>query len=219
MQSLDDQRRSETWRDCTSRLVQFLDTRADVPLCLAVLKRLCRQFGEHGYPGFIKLLLIVSQSTHLRAQTRLADALALGLRRGDGPSGVLTTWGATRFWASCPSASEAFAAAEPAIIPKRQFDPIEYLSVWFGQRTHRSPLGEDAYRESLLGLLLLFDHSAEARQWYPLKIEADLAGVEGTFTQQTRQRLGALVEAWRQGQPAATIAAAATFRARLREVR
>jgi hypothetical protein len=88
-------------------------------------------------------------------------------------------------------------------------DPVEYLTVWFSQRTHRPYLGEFTYRDCLTKLLDLFNVSTLARIWYPRKIEADLAGIEGAFTRQTRRRLSLIAEGWKQGQPAAVISAAA----------
>jgi hypothetical protein len=95
------------------------------------------------------------------------------------------------------------------VAPRRQLDPLEYLTVWFSQRTHRPYLGELSYRECVTKLLGLFNTSAVARLWYPLKIEADLAGIEGAFTRQTRRRLAVIAAGWKQGEPAAVIAAAA----------
>ena len=88
------------WRQSAQRLIAFLETTDDPERSLTVLNLLCRRFGDHGYPGFIKLLLIIGDSAALLAKQRLSDAIALGLRRGNVPSGVLTSWGATRFWAS-----------------------------------------------------------------------------------------------------------------------
>jgi hypothetical protein len=205
--SLDD-RLSAPWRESAARLVQALEHNPDEELCLAVLKQLNRRLGDHGYPGFIKLLLIVAECNNAAAQQRLADTLALGLRRGDTPSGVLTSWGATRFWSTRqPLPSGRLPGNMLGVAPRRQLDPIEYLTVWFSQRTHRPYLGEGTYRSSLERLLDLFNRSADARLWYPMKIEADLAGIEGAFTRQTRQRLGMLADAWKQGQPAELIAA------------
>ena len=198
------------WRESAGRLVQMLESATDPELCLAVLKQLARRFGDHGFPGFLKLLLTVAESSNELARRKLAEAVALGLRRGDAPSGVLTSWGATRFWSD---QQPLHAGMLPGNLfsapPRRQLDPIEYLTVWFSQRTHRPYLSEAAYHECLIRLLALFNSSPLAREWYPLKIEADLAGIEGAFTRQTRQRLAILVETWKQGQPVAVIAAAA----------
>jgi len=198
------------WRESAARLVQLLETAADVELSLAVLKQLTRRFGDHGFPGFLKLLLTVAESSNELARRKLADAVALGLRRGDAPSGVLTSWGATRFWSDRqPLHAGMLPGNLLSAPPRRQLDPIEYLTVWFSQRTHRPYLSEAAYHECLLRLVGLFNSSPASRELYPLKIEADLAGIEGAFTRQTRQRLAILVETWKQGQPAAVIAAAA----------
>lgn len=198
------------WRESAARLVQMLESTTDPELCLAVLKQLTRRFGDHGFPGFLKLLLTVAESSNELARRKLAEAVALGLRRGDAPSGVLTSWGATRFWSDQqPLRAGMLPGNLFSAPPRRQLDPIEYLTVWFSQRTHRPYLSEAAYHECLIRLLALFNSSPPAREWYPLKIEADLAGIEGAFTRQTRQRLAILVEAWKQGQPVAVIAAAA----------
>jgi hypothetical protein len=198
------------WRESAARLVQMLESSADAELSLAVLKQLTRRFGDHGFPGFLKLLLTVAESSNELARRKLAEAVALGLRRGDAPSGVLTSWGATRFWSDRqPLHAGMLPGNLLSAPPRRQLDPIEYLTVWFSQRTHRPYLSESAYHECLLRLVELFNSSPAARALYPLKIEADLAGIEGAFTRQTRQRLGILVETWKQGQPVAIIAAAA----------
>jgi hypothetical protein len=197
------------WRESAARMVRFLTESTDEDLCLAVLKQLARRFGDQGYPGFLKLLLIVAESDHSAAQRRLADIIALGLRRGDVPSGVLTSWGATRFWSTQqPLRAGMLPGNIVGVAPRRQLDPLAYLTVWYSQRTHRPYLTEDTYRTCMARLIELFNSSPAARQWYPLKLEADLAGIEGAFTRLTRERLEILVAAWKQGQPPAAIAAA-----------
>jgi hypothetical protein len=198
------------WRESAARLVQLLESTADTEGCLTVLNHLNRRFGDQGYPGFLKMLLVVAESSHGIARQRLADCIGLGLRRGDVPSGVLTSWGATRFWSmQIPLRSAMLPGNVLGIAPRRQLDPLEYLTVWFSQRTHRPYLGERTYRECLASLIRLFDTSPAARLCYPLKIETDLAGIEGTFTRQTRQRLTIIAEAWREGETVSAIAAAA----------
>ena len=209
-----DSRRGEQlaapWLESAARLKQLLEQSGDEELCLAVLKKLNRRFGEHGYPGFLKLLLIVAESEHGSARRRLADCLALGLRRGDAPSGVLTSWGATRFWSTqTPLHAGMLPGNVLGVAPRRQLDPLEYLTVWFSQRTHRPYLSEVTYRECLTRLLELFNASDGARLWYPLKIEADRAGIAGAFTRRTRQRREVWAAGWTHGQPVGVIAAAA----------
>jgi hypothetical protein len=94
------------------------------------------------------------------------------------------------------------------VAPRRQLDPLEYLTVWFSQRTHRPYLTETTYRDCLVRLITLFNTSGAARHWYPLKIEADLAGIEGAFTRQTLRRLSILAQTWKADQPVAAIATA-----------
>ena len=201
---------AQPWRESAARLDEFLEVTDDEERCLAVLKLLCRRFGDHGYPGFLKLLLMIGDNSGSVAKQRLADAIALGLRRGDVPSGVLTSWGATRFWASQqPLHAGMLPGNSIGVAPRRQLDPLAYLTVWFCQRTHRPFLSEATYRTCVATLVELFNCSRAARQLYPLKIAADLSGIEGAFTRQTRQRLGALAESWQRGQPVAGVASAA----------
>jgi hypothetical protein len=202
---------AQPWRESAARLSEFLELTADEERCLAVLKLLCRRFGDHGYPGFLKLLLILSDSGSGLGKQRLSEAMALGLRRGDVPSGVLTSWGATRFWtAQRPLHSGMLPGNSMGVAPRRQLDPLAYLTVWFCQRTHRPYLSESAYRTCVARLVDLFNSSRAARQLYPLKIEADLSGIEGAFTRQTRQRLGALADSWKRGLSVSEVAAAAS---------
>lgn len=198
------------WRESGARLALVLESSPDEERSLAVLKHLNGRFGDNGYPAFLKLMLIVAESTNAEAQRRLAAAIALGLRRGDTPSGVLTSWGATRFWSTRePLRAGMLPGNLLGMAPRRMLDPLEYLTVWFSQRTHRPYLSETAYRECLERLIGLFNCSGAARQWYPLKIEADVAGIEGAFTRQTRARLTLLAEAWKDGQSPGAIAALA----------
>jgi hypothetical protein len=88
------------WRESGARLVLAIENSADQERGLAMLKTLNGRFGDSRYPAFLKLLLIVAESKNTEAKRRLADAIALGLRRGDAPSGVLTSWGATRYWSA-----------------------------------------------------------------------------------------------------------------------
>jgi hypothetical protein len=189
------------WLESGARLALALESSADEERGLAVLKALNGRFGDTGYPAFLKLLLIVAESANTEAKRRLADAIALGLRRGDAPSGVLTSWGATRFWSARePLRAGMLPGNLLGVAPRRMLDPIEYLTVWYSQRTHRPYLSESAYRDCLTRLIELCNCSRAAREWYPLKIEADLAGIEGAFTRQTRQRLALLAEGWKNGQ-------------------
>jgi hypothetical protein len=206
----DDSQLARPWRESAQRLSAFLEVNDDEERSLAVLNLLCRRFGDHGYPGFLKLLLMIGDGPDSVAKQRLADAVALGLRRGNVPSGVLTSWGATRFWASQQSLHAGMLPGNSmGVAPRRQLDPLAYLTVWFCQRTHRPYLSEPTYRTCVVTLVELFNHSRAARQLYPLKIAADLSGIEGAFTRQTRQRLGALAESWQRGQPVQSVASAA----------
>jgi len=206
-----DSQLAQPWRESAARLCEFLELTADPERCLTVLNLLCRRFGDHGYPGFLKLLLILGDSGSDLGKQRLSEAVALGLRRGDVPSGVLTSWGATRFWtAQEPLHSGMLPGNSMGVAPRRQLDPLAYLTVWFCQRTHRPYLSESTYRSCVARLVDLFNSSHAARQLYPLKIEADLSGIEGAFTRQTRHRLSALADSWKRGLSIAQVASAAS---------
>src|SRR5262249_10847540 len=116
----------------------------------------------------------------------------------------------TRFWSTQQPLNAGMLPGNAfGMAPRRQLDPLAYLTVWFSQRTHRPYLSEESYRLCLQLLISLFNSSDAARRWYPLKIEADLTGIEGAFTRQTRQRLAVLAAAWKHEQPVHAIAAAA----------
>lgn len=199
-----------SWREAATRLVLGLRGAGGDELRLTVLKRLVRRFGEHGYPGFIKLLLIVAESSDTQAKRQLADTVALGLRRGELPSGQLTSWGATSLWnVGQPVRAGLVSSGAMRAAPRRSLGPIEYLTVWYCQRTQRPYLTEVRYREALTRLIELLNHSPEAQQLYPLKLESDIAaGLEGAFTRQTRERLTALAAEWKKGAAPEAIAAA-----------
>lgn len=200
------------WQQAAARLVSGLQATDDPELRLAMLKRLARRFGELGYPGFLKLLLVVAESDDATARRCVADTLALGLRRMDLPSGQLTSWGGSIAWPALQTFPGGTIGGAHFVntAPQRQLGPIEYFTVWFCQRTQRPYLGEHAFRDSLTKLISLIDCSREARELYPLKIESDLAtGPEGAYTRQARERLGAIVGAWKRGEPPAAVADAA----------
>lgn len=208
------------WREAAARLAQSLRQAQDHEQRLALLKQLARRCGDNpqlqGYPAFLKLLLIIGESDELDARHLVADAFVLGLRRLDLPSGSLTSWGAGAFSTSLQSASIAqLSGGYQMPAPTRQLGPVEYLTVWFCQRTQRPFLDERSFRRSLQGLVRLFDVQPELRQLYPLKIHADASGgFDGAYTRVTRERLLALAGAWQRGESAAAIASAAAQSAR-----
>lgn len=199
---------SAVWREAAARLATAIAWTDDQEVKVALLRRLARQLGHIGYPGFLKLLLIIAESDDARAKRGLAETIAFSLNCQDVPGGQLTSWGASQIWSSQQTLSaEMLPGNAMGVAPRRQFGPIEYLTVWHGQRTQRPYLGEGLYRDALSRLIDLIDHSPEARRLYPVKIESDLAaGVEGAYTRRTRERLSTLAQAWRQGHDPETIA-------------
>lgn len=203
------------WYHAAARLAQSLASTEDASLRLALLKRLAKRFGELGYPGFLKLLLIVAESEDHVARQRLADTLVLGLSRADMPTGELTSWGGSSAWPALQSSPQSMNAhllsnaLSDSRAPRRQLGPIEYLTVWYCQRTQRPYLTETTFIDSLAKLVALLDLHPKARELYPLRIEADIVnGREGSYARQTRERLLALANAWKAGSSAELIATA-----------
>ena len=173
----------------------------DAELRLAILKRVARELGERGdgYPVFLKLILIISESSEVAAKKVLAATLATALRRSDLPSGPLTSWGASSLWsADTPiRAGALLQQLSPISAPKRQFGPIEYLTAWHAQQTHRTRLGEACFADGLGKLVALVDHDEDARRLYPNKLLTDANNeLEGVYTRSTRDLLAQIGSAW-----------------------
>ena len=161
-------------RAAADRLVSALAAHADPEYRLTVLKRLARRLGEDQYPVFLRLLGVVAESDDVRAKRLLADTLATALRRMDLPGGALSSWGATRLPdAVTPFAASALTGQFFGATPRRLLGPVEYLTVWHLQRTQRTPLGAQVFRDALAGLIDLLNHSDDARTLYPQKLAAD----------------------------------------------
>lgn len=197
---------SASWRQAAARLSAALAHTDDRGIQLALLRRLSRQFHRIGYPGLLKLLLIVAESDDQAARGRLAELIGYSLARRDLPGGPLTAWGASHLWTT-PADGGGIAASRLGVAPQRHFAPIEYLTVWYGQRTQRSYLDAGLYHDALTKLISLVALRAEASEAYCRQIEEDLAaGAEGAYTRLTRLRLSVLADAWRRGMAPARIA-------------
>jgi hypothetical protein len=190
----------DRYREAAARLLVVIKCTSD-PLRLSVLKQFGGIGGEIGYPRFLKLLIIIAESNDCDGKRAVADSLAQGLRCADLPTGEMTAWGAGQVWQNGPIA-ENLSARTLYAAPTRRFGPIEYLTVWFCQKTQRPYLSSEAYEYALAGLLELISINAEAREKYPRKILDDLAlAAEGAYTRSTRMRLQALADAWLSGEP------------------
>ncbi|TKS55090.1 hypothetical protein E4582_10175 [Luteimonas yindakuii] len=198
-------------RAAADRLVSALAAHADPEYRLTVLKRLARRLGEEQYPVFLRLLGVVAESDDVRAKRLLADTLATALRRMDLPGGALSSWGATRLPDTVtPFAASALTGQFFGATPRRLLGPVEYLTVWHLQRTQRTPLGAEVFRDALAGLIELLNHSDDARTLYPQKLAADAENeLEGAYTRATRERLAAVAAAWKAGESPQAVAQAA----------
>jgi len=178
-------------------------------LRVAVLKRVAKRLGDANYPVFVKLLAVVGESDDAPAKRLLAETLVCALTRGDMPTGSLTGWGSAGSWAASTSAALP-ASSFLRAVPRRQFDPVEYLTTWFGQSTDRVRLRPDLYRSALHALVALFDAHPAGARLYQSKLRADAANQpEGTFAQATRERLMEIARDWAAGYlPARDVTAA-----------
>ncbi len=194
------------------RLIYVLGLRDEDDYRLAVLKRVARRLQED-YPEFLRLLLLVACSHDVRARKRLANALDIGLRRNDLPSGRLSSWGAAT--PEAPGASGDTLSAGDLTnrffkAPQRALGPLEYLAVWHHQRTQRTPLGREAYCFALSHLIELINADEKARERYVARLHAESERkIEGTYSGTTRQAMRRMAETWAAGEPVDSIADAA----------
>ncbi|CBL45964.1 Hypothetical protein HDN1F_23810 [gamma proteobacterium HdN1] len=197
-------------REAAARLL-WVAASMDLSMGLAALKRVAQSGGDLAYPRFLKMLLIISESDDRVGQARIAQILAGGLRSMDMPSGSLSAWGASYFGQA--SQNTVISASTLRSVPLRRWGPVEYLTLWFCQKTQRPYLSDHAFRKSLSSLITLVNMDDEARLLYPQKIIEQLSsGSEGACTRSARQRLQALSEAWAAGSAPDSIAAvAATY--------
>lgn len=175
-------------------LVEALARYASSDMRASILNRVARHLGDEWYPVFIKIACVIGESQDEAAKRLVADSLAYAMKKGDLPSGSLTSWGVSGNWMAAPSGvpQSYFRAA-----PRRSLGPIEYLSSWHSQSTNRAPLSDDVYRTSLASLLHLFNASPAAARIYQIKLQSDsMHEIEGTFTAITRARLAMIAELW-----------------------
>lgn len=201
----------EALRDAADRLISALAAHEDAEYRLTVLKRLVRRLGEERYPLFLRLIGVVAESDDERAQRLLAETFGTALRRMDLPGGALSSWGATQLPQSAsPVAVSSLSGHFFGATPRRQLGPVEYLTVWYLQRTQRTALGADTFRHNLERLITLFNRSEDARLLYPQKLAADAQNeLEGAYTRATRERLAAIAAAWAGGGTPEQVAQAA----------
>ena len=193
------------------RLVSALDCRREDEYRVAVLKRVARELGEDAYPAFIKILTLVEESDDRTAKRLLAGTLGSALKRFDLPSGRLTSWGATRL----PESREPVSASTISAYffqgaPERWLGPIEFLTVWYCQRTQRATLNGEIYAETLSKLIALMNHSLDASTLYPQKLQAHAMNeLEGAYTRTAAEQLSNIAAAWMANEPPQAVARAA----------
>jgi len=198
------------WLPRASRLSAILKQVDSADVRIAVLKRLSERMDDPGYPGLIKLLMIVAESDDHVARQRLADTLGVALQRLDLPTGELTAWGSGSNWNDLAIESgHRLNIQALSSTPVRRFGPIEYLVVWYCQKTQRPYLSQTAYLTAVSRLVELVNHSDAARRLYPAKILSDLDhGREGNYSRRSRASLAGLARAWEHGRSPLEVAEA-----------
>ncbi len=200
----------QVWLNRASRLAAVLKEVRSIDVRIAVLKRLSDRMDDPGYPGLLKLLITISESNDQTARQSLADTLAVALQRLDPPAGELTAWGGGSSWNDLAiQPGHWFDIQTLANTPVRRFGPIEYLVVWYSQKTQRPYLSEEAYLNSVQQLIELINLSDLGRQLYPAKILSDLEhGQEGNYSRRSRSSLTQLARCWQAGESPKHIAIA-----------
>ena len=197
----------------TQRLLERLGQAPSDQYRHALIAQFTQRLGNRGYPVFLKVLLNVADGDNDIAKRLLNQSLAYALQRLDLPAGELNMWGSSVPVSAPAHLAAALEPAKPRRTPQRFYGPIEYLTVWHGQRTQRLALTPLTYENTLAKLLTLFNESAEVRQLYPLHLRSQLSDeLEGLYTRDSRERLTELAEDWARGLAPADIAhrAAAT---------
>jgi hypothetical protein len=177
------------------------------------LHALAERLGDAWYAAFIKLLTVVGESDDPPAKQLIVDTLAYAMQRGDAPSGSLSSWGIPY---EMLSRAAELGASFFRSAPRRNLDPIEYITAWYCQSTYLAKLPEKVYRDTLVILLELFDVSHEAARVYRSKLSSDAVNQpDGIFTQATRTRLMAIAAGWEAGLPHQEIAGQVAHRDRV----
>ena len=174
-----------------TKLVHALRSATSIDVRIAVLKRVAKQYGDVGYPGFLKLLITIAESENENANRLIADTLFHCLQREDVPSGVLSAWGCQA------SHMDVFTPGTFSRPPNRNLGPVEYLLVWSLQRTQRRKLNLTACAYALYHLLVLVNHNTQSAQLYIARLNQLLSSdIDGTFTANTKHHLGKIVNSW-----------------------
>ena len=185
-------------RAAARRLALGLARCEAVELRIALLKRIMRLLGDNHYPVFVKILATIGQSDDPHAKRMMAETLAWAMQRNDLPSGSLTGWGSAAPWLGQSASFSAGSLLRAA--PRRNFDPIAYLTAWYSQTTDRPRLSAAAYGPTLAALIDLFQAHPPAARAYRAKLSSDISHLpEGTFSEATRTRLLELVRDWELG--------------------
>lgn len=199
------------WVRRAAELNVVLQQCPDADVRLAIVRKFIRGLGDHAYPCFLKLLVVIAESDDLAAKRRIAQTYAHALTRMDVPGGVLSAWGAGGIQPGQRISASSLAAPLATSSPRRSLGPLEYLTLWFGQKTQRPYLSASTYRDVLCALLGLFNSVPSLATLYPAKILADLhTAPDGSYTRQTRRRLDALANGWQQGVSPQALANAAS---------
>ncbi len=188
----------ENWRLSAARFVNALTLLETLEQKHSLLIHIAKLLEVNDFSGFLKLLLLLAECDDEQAKRECAKTIAYSLKSLDLPVGALTAWGNSQFFSHAANALSANRFSfSSSISPARNYAPIEYLTVWFCQKTHRPYLSETMYFNALEKLLALLKYDDEAYRIYPFYIKNELENSsEGAYISLSRRYLLALVEAW-----------------------
>ena len=179
------------------RLITLLERIEDIELLANLLSRLTHKKNGLSYIEFLGFLILVSEHQNRSLHVRLAESLNLAMHNSNFPTGELSAWGAGSAWHEF--SGPGFSAHQLAMIPKRRYGILEFLTVWYGQKTQKTYLSGSLYRFALIRLLYLFDASPTLRERYCqhllLVVET---GFDGAYSKASRARLRVLANSWQQ---------------------
>lgn len=148
---------------------------------LSILLDVCAGLGDQLYPAFLKLLCALGRFGDAPAKALVSQTLGTALVRSRLPSGRLAAWGL--------NASAG-----------RSLGPVEYLCVWYLDRSRTDRLDEETFIDAVGYLTELVKAEPQTLSVYTEKLTQDAnASLEGTFSRSARQLLARLAELWAKG--------------------
>ena len=176
------------WHAAAQELVVGLQHTVSEEDKISLFELICERLGDSLYPDFLQILYTVEKHADEPAITAVAQTLVACLWSGRLPSGRLSAWGAIT-----PVTDSAFGQT-------RLLGPIEYVCTWYQQPGDKQPLSQLQFTEVLTSLLILVSSHPPAQRLYYQKLLADVDDpVGGSWTNQSRTAMRAMLSCWDSG--------------------